>query len=278
MIDFGLITSAFVRLGLDGPGIGRMLRALDACGMFGTSDILFCRQLLSCFVCMADSPPFVTFVLNPDDGDKPCALVLHGCRQGTLLRGIIDIASYGKKLWSKLRKHYRVVFVFAPHDFVDSETQEKRGKHWFEKQLEVKDIPLGIAFSDDLTSITLDRLHATISSFDARVLIGFSQGSNVIDTYLAHHENPHPIDSVVLFSGYGFVCDNRKQVEVPCLMVGCSEDNVVPWPPIYMSYETEERIEHEGTPNNKHVMPKKASVFSKVVAFVTNRTVDSGYV
>jgi predicted esterase len=219
---------------------------------------------------MADNPHFVTFVLNPDDEDKPCVLVLHGCCQGTLLRGTIDIASYGKKLWHKLSKHYRVVFAFAPHVFVDAETGKERGKHWFAKQLEVDQIPVGIPYSEELTSTTLDRLHATIGTFDARVLIGFSQGSNVIDTYLAHHPDTHPVDCVVLFSGYGLTCDDRKEVDVPCMMVGCPEDDVVPWPPRFVSYETIETIEHDGTANNKHVMPKRASDFTKVVEFVVN--------
>lgn len=219
---------------------------------------------------MADYPPFVVSVLNANDVDKPVVLVLHGCRQGTLSRGFIDIASYGKKLFKKLSKTRRVAFVFAQYDFVDPDTGEKKGKHWFNKQIVIDEIPVGIDYDASWAMHTLHRLHATIEKYEARELIGFSQGSNVIDTYLAHYDAPHPIDCVVLFSGYGFVCDDRKEVRVPCLMVGCPDDNVVPWKPMHMSYASVEFLEHEGLPENKHCLPKKASVFTKVVSFVVD--------
>lgn len=222
---------------------------------------------------MADKESFeVWWPKKDEEGNdgKPTVLVLHGCRQGKLddLSGSVDVYSYARTLHKKLRTKYGTLYALAPHTFYDEETGCERGRHWFEKQLKIEDIPGGIDFDEELMMPTLDMLHETISKFNVSVLVGFSQGANVIDTYLAHHPAPHPITSVVLFSGYGFKCDDRRTVDVPCLLVGCPEDNIVPWPTQFVSYENTKAITHIGRPLKPHSLPKSAKVYTKVAAFI----------
>lgn len=224
--------------------------------------------------------PFETIEFNPviEDDNRVTILVLHGCCQGNLIPSKggeekLDIMSYGKVLWKKLGKDNRIVFARAPYLYLE-EDGTQRGLHWYQDQLDVADIPGGIPYDPERHYSTLESLHKTIEQVGADVLIGFSQGSNVIDTYLTHYggvEGEGCISRAVLFSGYGFTCEgeiSRRVVTTPTLFVGCPQDNIVPWPPRFVSYERFECWQHAGNKNNPHVLPSKKPFINDIVEWI----------
>lgn len=209
------------------------------------------------------------------EDNRVTVLVLHGCCQGNLIPSPsgeekIDIMSYGKVLWKKLGKTRRIVFARAPYLYLE-ENGMPRGLHWYPDQLDVADIPKGIPYNPKRHYPTLESLHKTIEQVGVDVLVGFSQGANVIDTYLAHYNEPFPLSHAVLFSGYGFTCEGeitRRVVTTPTLFVGCPDDNIVPWPPRFVSYEHFECWEHAGNKNNPHVLPSKKPFVNDIIEWI----------
>ncbi|MBB19620.1 MAG: hypothetical protein CMP20_09195 [Rickettsiales bacterium] len=209
--------------------------------------------------------------------EKPVCIVLHGCCQGTRdNKGRLDIERYGKKLWKKARKRSDVEFVEALYTYINPETDQQQGKHWYDKQLQVADIPHGIAFEDGYMQ-TVEHLHDIIVGFGDRpvVLVGFSQGANVIDTYLAHHAKPVSVLAAVLFSGYGFVSTKRQTISVPTVYVGHPEDSIVPFPDgtepycSWMdSYENLKVFTHDTRCKNNHGIPTRATLLDEIIVSV----------
>lgn len=220
---------------------------------------------------MATDEPFDTFVLN-EACTGPAVLILHGCCQGRMVgtnNDELDITRYGSKLWKKLaKKGFRLVFARAPNVFIDPKTGNPSGRHWFSEQLNVPDIATGIAFSHSLTSTAFGMLAKTMEMHKATIVIGFSQGANVLDAFMAHDTSTHPIVCAVLMSGYELTSPERKMVDVPTLSLGCTEDTVVPWDVRPRSYTNLTERTHPGTKNNKHVVPTPAKFLDGVVEWI----------
>ncbi len=143
-------------------------------------------------------------------------LCLHGCNQSEqmfrdLLRNYIKIGE---------KQNIKFYFVEGKYD------HPVGGKTWFNKPLDVKEIGR-ILFDDSLTKDALDDLHKSITDMNITVLLGFSQGANVVDTFMTHR-NHQNIKRVVLMSGYSLVDPLNKTVDVPCLTVISDTDEIVP--------------------------------------------------
>lgn len=64
-------------------------------------------------------------------------------------------------------------------------------------------------------------------NLDIHVLLGFSQGANVVDTFLAYKGNPR-IKCAVIMSGYSLVDPKRVSHTIPVLGVISEIDDIVP--------------------------------------------------
>ena len=144
-------------------------------------------------------------------------LCLHGCNQTEkMFRDLL-------KNYIKLgEKQYNLKFHFTEAVY----DHPQGGKTWYCQPLDVKEIG-SIKYDEELVSKTLDYIGELIVKLEIDVLLGFSQGANVVDTFLSHRDHPN-IKRCVLLSGYSLIDENRKPVDIPCLSVVSKEDTIVP--------------------------------------------------
>lgn len=156
-------------------------------------------------------------------------LCLHGCNQTKemfegLTKQMREIATtYSKGKNCEMLWH----FIEAEYD------HSMGGKTWYNVELDVQKIGT-IEYDGEMVNPTLDMLEQVISDLNIDVLVGFSQGGNVVDTYLVNKENK--IKCAVIFSGYNLVNPNRKtDVETQVMNVYSDQDTIVPskFMPIY---------------------------------------------
>lgn len=120
-------------------------------------------------------------------------LCLHGCNQtqemfAQLLKHYIRIGE----------KQYNLKFYFTEAKY----DHPLGGKTWYQQPLNVADIGK-IEYSKELVGDTLDDISRIIAEKNITVLLGFSQGANVVDTFLKYQK--HDIRRAVLMSGYSLV-------------------------------------------------------------------------
>lgn len=159
-------------------------------------------------------------------------LCLHGCRQDakmfeSILRDYIKIGS----------KSHNLMFHFLEGAYDDP----LKGKTWYSRPLDVAAIG-AIPYESDLVASAMVQLDKAIDRCKATVLLGFSQGGNVIDTYLHHHGGTTKIERAVLCSTYPLVSwtptpsavdvyDQRPPLDLPVLSVyssSSSDDSITP--------------------------------------------------
>ena len=147
-------------------------------------------------------------------------LCLHGCNQTqAMFEGLL-------KNFMKLgEKQYNLKFHFTEAKY----DHPVGGKTWYNKPLNVPEIG-SIPYDHDLVIDTLTDISEIIKKENINVLLGFSQGANVVDTFLSHMNlEDHPtIKRAVLFSGYSLVDENRKDINVPALTIISEIDDIVP--------------------------------------------------
>ncbi len=129
------------------------------------------------------------------------------------------------------------------------------GKTWYSTQLQLSHIGL-IQYSPELVGDTLDDLDAVVQAHKDKdvILLGFSQGGNVVDTYLARRYNVDSsiVKGAIIISGYSLVDAERKMVSVPLLNVVGNVDTIVA-PNLYPTeYRCSELIVHP----DGHIIPK----------------------
>jgi len=126
-------------------------------------------------------------------------LCLHGCCQSEEV-----FRSYLKNMMRICKKEMNFFFMEGRFDHPDG------GKTWYPKPLVVKDIG-NIEYTPELVGDTLDLVHDFIITNNITVLLGFSQGGNLVDTYLNYkHPDNKPIVKAVILSGYELIDKNRK--------------------------------------------------------------------
>lgn len=180
-------------------------------------------------------------------------LCLHGCNQTAkmfeeLLRNYIKL---GEKQYD-LKFH----FTEAKYDHPDG------GKTWYNKPLNVAEIG-SIPYNDALVTDTLDDIAKIITDKDIHVLLGFSQGANVVDIFLSHRDHSS-IKCAVLMSGYSLVDANRKEIDTPVLGVISSVDTIVPSKLNPTGYKENHVIEHD----KGHKLPTQNPVIRQICVFM----------
>lgn len=164
-------------------------------------------------------------------------LCLHGCCQSkdmlqSVLKNFIEICKKDKEVT------FNFVFVQAEYPHPDG------GFTWYHVPLVVKDIGK-IKYSPELVNPTLDSIDKIIKENNINVLMGFSQGGNVVDCYLKYREHPQ-IKKAVIMSSYSLINDSEPSVlDVKVLNVVSKIDEVVPWNLYPKNYVDAQLIEHE---------------------------------
>ncbi len=111
---------------------------------------------------------------------------------------------------------------------------------------------------------TLDDIDKLIIDNDITVLLGFSQGANVVDTYLSHREHAG-IKCAVIMSGYSLVDPGRKdKVDVPVLGVVSEADDVVPHDLNPIDYVSTKVLTH----NKGHKLPTSNPQIREICVFM----------
>ncbi len=183
-------------------------------------------------------------------------LCLHGCNQTEEA-----FKSYMKQM-VKIASQYNIQchFVEAMYD------HPLGGKTWFAKPLDLKDI--GVQRFDDTdlkTEKTLDQIHEVVTKNNVSIILGFSQGGCVADTYIAY-KNPN-IKKLVVLSGYSFVDENRKNNDVAELLnVFSKSDEVVKSNLRPSHYSTISEISHD----KGHKIPGSAEI-RKILDFCADK-------
>lgn len=143
-------------------------------------------------------------------------LCLHGCSQTkdmfiSLLSGFVKICKNDK---------IKFFFMQAKYDHPDGNYT------WYNKPLEVDKIG-NLEYDEQLVSDALDDVETFIKENNINVLLGFSQGGNVVDTFL-QHRNHSMIVRAIIMSSYSLNEPDRKIVEdVEVLNVVSEIDEIV---------------------------------------------------
>jgi predicted esterase len=148
-------------------------------------------------------------------------LCLHGCCQSEeMFRSLL-------KTWIRIgEKDHDLEFHFlqatTPHS--------NGGWTWYTKELDVSAIGT-LQYDPDMQNPCLDRVHAYVREHKIDVLLGFSQGGNVVDTYLYKYDMCGPVQRGVIFSGYEMLLSGdrvRPGLGAPMLSVYSDADEIVP--------------------------------------------------
>ena len=177
---------------------------------------------------------------------KTTVLCLHGCCQHqimfkSLLKNYIKFGCRDDNL--------EFHFIEGLYDHPDG------GKTWYNVPLDVDKIGF-IKMDDQLVKEAMDQVSKYIKENNITVLLGFSQGANVIDTYLQTTKDKY-IKKAVMLSGYSLVKDkddkdvknitseSMAKVDVPILNVYSNEDTIVPSKFRSINYNNIANIIHE---------------------------------
>lgn len=155
-------------------------------------------------------------------------LCLHGCCQTQnmfrdILKSTMEIANVYCKNKNNIIKWH---FIEAKYN------HSAGGKTWYKIELDVQKIG-AIIMDHDIVDETINEIDEIVKTLNIDVLIGFSQGGNVVDTYIVNKENN--IKCAVIFSGYDLIDENRKKVNTPVMNICSDIDDIVKskYMPIY---------------------------------------------
>ena len=102
-----------------------------------------------------------------------------------------------------------------------------------------------INYNENLVKDTLEVVHYFVLEKDINTLMGFSQGGNVVDTYLHYHEHSN-IKKAVILSSYSLNDPDRNIVDdVSVLNIISDSDTVVPDQLYPKNYTTSILIMHD---------------------------------
>jgi len=146
-------------------------------------------------------------------------LCLHGCRQtGDIFRKLL-------KFFTRDTIH-NYFFVDAPYE------HSEKGKMWFKRELLISEIGI---ITHDLVGIdnTIMQINNVITQNNINMLLGFSQGANIVDTYL-QLTNDKRIKKAILISGYSFP-NIKRTFDIPVIIVNSTVDDIVnpKYTPVY---------------------------------------------
>jgi predicted esterase len=157
-------------------------------------------------------------------------------------------------------KDYNMQFFF-----LEGEYKRDNGKQWFDQDLNLDQIGK-LRYPEDISETIvhkcLSRLHQFIVDNSIDVLFGFSQGGNVINTYINHFiYHDYHIKYAVIFSGYNFIHDSLNIQHPPLLNVFSEADDIVK--PMYRptNYDHLEEMTHD----KGHKMPTSKPMIREIL-------------
>lgn len=186
-------------------------------------------------------------------------LCLHGCHQ-TLesfknVSVMQELIRFGNK--EKINFH----FIEGKYDHPNG-----GGKTWYHIPLVLSDIGK-IKYDPTLVNDVLDDLDKIIEELNINVLLGFSQGGNVVDTYLRYRGNKK-IKCAVIFSGYSLAdSDNNYISDVPLLNIWSKSDDIVPYNLAPSSYKNITTIEHD----KGHKLPTSKPMLRNIIGYIKDK-------
>lgn len=182
-------------------------------------------------------------------------LCLHGCCQN------IDILKNLIRDYIKLSPDINWFFLEAKYD------HSRCGKTWFQPELSLDQIGQNIVELNEINSV-LSEIDKFIRDNKINVLFGFSQGGNVVDSYLRLYKNDN-IKCCVIDSGYSFpmLINYENEVTLPILYLGSERDDIVPLT-LKPDYKNIKIILHD----KGHKVPTQKVIIKQVIEFVTSNT------
>lgn len=178
-------------------------------------------------------------------------LCLHGCCQTQKM--FADIL----EPYVRLGKKQNVNFFFCEAKY----DHPRAGKTWLSVPLELSSIGV-IEYPRDLCEEVFFDIDEMIQQHDISILLGFSQGANMVDTYCQYRRNPQ-IKKVIIMSGYSFVDPNRTLILIPALIVNSKGDEIVPKDLSPRDYILIKEIVHD----KGHKIPVKAPIVREILDF-----------
>ena len=194
---------------------------------------------------------------NSDNKMMINVLCLHGCNQTQ------EMFKRLMKNYIRLGKQYNLNFYFTEAKY----EHPIGGKTWYKTPLNVEDIG-HIKHDFDLTNDTLVDIENLIHDNHIDILLGFSQGGNVVDTYLAVKKNTM-IKRAVIMSGYSLLnppLPLSPSNNIPILNVISQNDTVVPFNLAPKTHDEIYTLEHD----KGHKLPTKNSQIRKICIFMQN--------
>ena len=180
-------------------------------------------------------------------------LCLHGCCQN------IDIFKNLLRDYIKLSPEMNWHFLEGKYD------HSRCGKTWFQPELSLDKIGQDMIELDEIKNI-LTNIDEYIELHKINVLLGFSQGGNVIDCYLRLYPETK-IKCAVIGSGYSFpsLVKHNNDIQIPILYLSSEIDDIVLFKnkPLYMN---EKIIMHD----KGHKVPTRKVIIKQVIDFIQN--------
>jgi predicted esterase len=184
-------------------------------------------------------------------------LICHGCRQNDeIIQSLFR--DYVKKI-KKIQPDANFTYLNGQYYHPD------KGRMWYETVLDLERIGTDDIPESDINN-TLDYLESVIKANNINILIGFSQGGNLVSTYLRLRNQNYHIKRAAIISGYDFPKYTEEFLEIDQLILVFSKnDEIVNYhlaPSIRISKESI-IMEH----NKGHKINQQGSFITQ---FVTN--------
>ena len=186
-------------------------------------------------------------------------LLLHGCSQNA-----ISFEGYGfvKNMIKVVRKNLSGTLGDLPDFYLEGMYDCPDGeKMWYPSNIVLTSHPkspnyssVEISDKDFCIEKTLDRVDAAVREHKISVLVGFSQGANVVDTYLRYHPNGKNIKVAILIAGFGFY-DPKPKINSDTFVFSfhSKDDEIVPIQMCPQNYRRLDVVLYDGG----HKFPRK---------------------
>lgn len=166
--------------------------------------------------------------------------ILHGCRQNKTIFEQLMV-KYVKKL-KAMNVEAKWIFIEGQYDYI-SETGETKGKMWYSELLNIETIGIENIFTDSIIA-TMTFIDNIVTQNKVDILLGFSQGGNVVSTYLKSVRNEQ-IKCAIIMAGYDFPIYRSITSTVPVLYITSEYDEIVPPKHTLIGYDNLTTMYHD---------------------------------
>lgn len=144
--------------------------------------------------------------------------ILHGCRQDNIMMKSL-FKDYEKKIKSKC-PGTNFFYLEGQYPHVDS------GKMWYQTHLDLERIGTDDIPESDIID-TMQYVDNFVKENNINILVGFSQGGNVVSSYLRLYDCSWTIKCAIIMAGYDFPRYQGIQIDIPVLFIGSESDSIV---------------------------------------------------